>query len=261
MAKTTKKTVVPRKRRGGRKKVTEVVKAYVAKAIHSQIENKSIQYNAGINLTNYADGATMNGFPLTPGLTMNIIQGVGAADRTGNRIKIMKAVLNYWMVPTAYNVLINPNPKPLMIRIFIGYSKINPTIIPPAADTALFFQNGDAASAPNGFIADILRKVNKDKYVIFRDIKHKLGYEAATGTGAVAGSQYYGNNDFKYNILKKIDVTKYMPKTVIYNDTTSVPTSRGLFCWIQIVNADNTATTGYLPVAFNYFVDLTYEDA
>lgn len=261
LSRKSKKSVVVKKRRTGRKKVTKAIKTYVSKAIHSQIENKSIQYNNGITVINYNDDATMRGFPLAPGLTMNIAQGTGAADRTGNRIKIMKAVLNYWIVPTAYSGLLNPTPKPVMIRIWIGYSKVNPTIIPPAADTALLFQNGDAASAPNGFIADMLRNVNKDKFVIFRDIKHKLGYASATGTGFIAGSEYFANNDFKFNILKKIDVTKYMPKTIIYNDTTSVPTSRGLFCWMQVVNADNTVTSGTIPANFNYFIDLTYEDA
>ncbi|AJD07513.1 putative capsid protein [Odonata-associated circular virus-16] len=248
---------VPRTRKG----VTVPVKKYVQKAIHRQIENKCVQFNGAFTMVNYADDNTMRGFALSPGTSISIAQGTGSADRTGNRIKIIKGKLVYWMVPTAYNGLLNPQPKPLMVRLWIGYSKTNPTLIPPAGDQAVLFQNGNTASPPNGFINDMLRSVNKDKFVIFRDIKHKLGYESITGTGFVAGSQYFANNDFKFNIMRTIDITKYLINNVIYNDTTAIPTSRGLFCWVQIVYADNNVTTGTIPANFNYFVDLTYEDA
>lgn len=259
--KLTKRKTIPKKRVYRRRKVTKVIKSYVNQAIHKQIENKTIQYNSGFTMVNYTDDNFMRGFALSPGTSLAIPQGTGEGDRTGNRIKIMKATLTYWLVPAAYSGLLNPNPKPTNIRIWIGYSKTNPTIIPPAADTAVFFQNGDTSQPPNGFISDILRSVNKDKYVIFRDIKHKLGYASASGTGFVAGSEYFANNDFKYNIMKKIDITKYLIRNVIYNDGTAIPTTRGLFCWCQVVYADNTTTTGTIPANFNYFVDLTYEDA
>jgi len=249
-----------RMRSRGARPVSSKVKTYVQRAIHRNVENKSIQYNGGFTMVNYADDNTMRGFALSPGTTIAIAQGDGAGDRTGNRIKIMKARLVYWMVPAAYNGLLNPQPKPLLVRLWIGYSKTNPTLIPPAGDQATLFQNGNAAAAPNGFINDILRSVNKDKFVIFRDIKHKLGNADLTGTGFTAGSQYYSNNDFKYNIMKSIDITKYLINTVSYNDTTAIPTSRGLFCWVQIVYADNTVTTGVIPANFNYFVDITFED-
>jgi len=249
-----------RMRSGGARPVSSKVKTYVQRAIHKQIENKTIQYNAGFTMVNYADDNTMRGFALSPGTSIAIPQGDGQGARTGNRIRIMKARLVYWMVPSAYNGLLNPQPKPLMIRLWIGYSKTNPTLIPTAGDQAVLFQNGDSASAPNGFISDILRSVNKDKFIIFRDIKHKLGYESITGSGATAGSQYFSNNDFKYNIMKSIDITKYLIQNVTYNDTTTIPTTRGLFCWVQIVYADNTVTTGTIPANFNYFVELTYED-
>ena len=258
---TRKKSSIKRKGSRTRKSVTVPVKKYVQKAIHAQIENKAIQYNGGFTLQNYADLPQMNAFALSPGLSIPIPQGVGAADRSGNRIKIQKAKLVYWMVPSAYNALLNPTPKPLLVRMWIGYSKTSPTLIPLAVDMALLFQNGNASAPPNNFINDYLRTVNRDKFVIFRDIKHKLGYEAATGSGAVAGSQYFGNNDFHYNISRTVDITKYLINNVIYNDATSTPTTRGLFCWIQVINADNTVTTGTIPASFNYFIDLVFEDA
>lgn len=252
------------RRRGGASAARAVpgkVKTYVQRAIHRSIENKSIQYNGAFTMSNYADDNTMKGFYLSPGSTIVIPQGTGAGARTGNKIKIIKVKFNYWMVPSSYNGLLNPQPRPLLIRLWIGYSKSNPTIVPTAADQALLFQAGDSAAAPNGFINDMLRSVNKDKFVIFRDIKHKLGNADITGTGFTAGNQYYSNNDFKYNIMRSIDITKYLINNVTYNDSTSIPTSRGLFCWVQIVYADNTVTTGQIPANFSYFVDLTYEDA
>ena len=244
-----------------RKSVTAPVKKYVQKAIHRQIENKTVQFVNQFTMVNYADDNTMRGFALSPGTSISISQGVGQGQRTGNKIKIMKARLVYWMVPTVYNGLLNPNPKPIFVRIFIGYSRSNPTILPPTSDLALLFQDGNIAAAPVGTIYDMLRSVNKDKFIIFRDFKHKLGYESITGTGYNAAAQYYSNTDFKYNVMRSVDITKYLIQTVSYNDTTAIPTSRGLFCWMQIVNADNSTTTGTIPCNFNYFVDITYEDA
>lgn len=250
-----------RMRSGGARPVSGKVKTYVQRAIHKQIENKSIQYNGSFTMVNYNDDNTMRGFALSPGTSIAIPQGTGAGSRTGNRIKIIKAKLNFWITISPYSGLLNPTPKPILIRMWIGYSKTNPTLIPPATDQSFLFQNGDSASAPNNFIPDMLRSVNKDKFVIFRDMKFKLGCADFTGTGATAGSQYYSNNDFKYNILKSIDITKYLISNVTYNDATVIPTSRGLFCWVQIVYADNNVTSGYIPASFAYFVDLTYEDA
>lgn len=241
--------------------VSAPVKSYVDKMLKTNVENKSVQFNGGFTLANYGDDTQMRGFALSPGTSIAITQGTGAGNRVGNRIKIIKGVLNYWIVPAPYSGLLNPAPKPLMVRVWIGYSKTNPTIIPPAADTAVFFQNGSSTSPPNNFIADILRAPNKDKYVIFSDKRHKLGNADITGTGFTAGNQYFSNNDFKYNILRKVDITKYLIQNIKFDDTTAIPTTRGLFCWLQIVYADNTVTTGQIPGNFNYFVDLTFEDA
>lgn len=259
--KSTRRPVSKKRATTKPKSVSLPVKRYVNTIIHKAIENKSIQYNSGFTMVPYADDNFMRCFSLSPGTTLSIVQGTGSGDRTGNRIKIVKAQLCYWIVPAAYSGLLNPTPRPCNIRVFIGYSKTNPTIIPPAADTAQLYQFGDSAQAPNGFMSDILRSVNKDKYVIFRDLKHKIGYSAASGTGFVAGSEYFANNDFKFNIMKKIDITKYLISNVIYNDATAIPTSRGLFCWTQIVGADNTSVAGTIPANFNYFVELKYEDA
>lgn len=241
--------------------VSAPVKSYVNKLLKNSVENKSIQYNGGFIMANYADDNQMRAFALSPGTTIPLNQGSGAGNRLGNRIKIVKATLNYWMVPAPYSGLLNPVPKPLMIRVWIGYSKTNPTLLPTAADMAVFFQNGSVANPPNNFIADMLRAVNKDKFVIFSDRKHKLGNADITGTGFTAGNQYYSNNDFKYNIMRKVDITNYIINNIKFDDSTVIPTTRGLFCWCQIVYADNTATTGQSPANFNYFVDLVFEDA
>lgn len=263
MAVTTKSTTtVSTKKRNYRKKknvVPKATKKYVKAAIHKQIENKTQQYIGNLNLTNYADSTSMNAIPLTPySGGISIMQGDGQSDRSANKIKIMKLSIHFMITPNPYNGLLNPAPKPLLIRVFIGYAKSNPVVTP--TDFTNFYQIGNTSTAPTNFITDMFRPVNKDKFVC-KSILLKLGCAEYSGSGFSAGAQYFANNDFKFNIYKKISLTKYINKTVIYNDTTAIPTTRGLFMWYQVVAADNTIVSGAIQGQLNYVLNCEYEDA
>lgn len=256
--KTTKKST-RRKKVVKTKGVTTLVKRYVDRTIKRNVETKRIQYAAGFIVSNYNNNTSLNSFWLSPGSTMTISQGTGQAQRIGNRVKIIRAYLTYSITPTGYDALVNPQPKPVLLRMWIGYSKTDPSELP--SDFTNLYQVGNSSGPPNNFISDIQRAVNKDKFVVYRSIVHKVGFSMVDGTGSQPIVQYYNNNDFKYCTMRKINITKYILSNVMYNDSVNNPTSRGLFAWIQVVGADNTTMNNIIPCNFNYFVDLEYEDA
>lgn len=252
--KSTKKARV-RKTKG----VTQPVKKYVDRTLKRNIETKRIQYAAGFPVSNYNNSTSLNSFWLSPGSTMSITQGTGQAQRIGNRLRIIKAYLTYSITPTGYDALLNPQPRPILLRMWIGYSKTVPSDLP--SDFTNLYQVGNSSGPPGNYISDIQRAVNKDKFIVYRSIVHKVGFSTVDGTGSQPAVQYYNNNDFKYCIMRRLDITKYLISNVMYNDSLNNPTSRGLFAWMQVVGADNTTMNNIVPCTFNYFVDLAYEDA
>lgn len=243
----------------GRKKVAMTVKKYVERRIRANIENKTLQYGYGFAISNYFDDTSLNSQWLSPGPTLQILQGSGQGQRNANRVRIVKATLTYTISPNGYDGLLNPQPRPIVLKIWIGYFKPDPINKP--IDFTQFFQSGNTAVPPNNFMIDMLRTVNKDRFVIFKTITHKIGYSSVNGTGAQPIVQYYNNNDFKFLIMRKINITKYLIQNVVYQDNNFIPSTRGLFMWMQLVGADNTSLNNVIAASINYFVDLEYEDA
>lgn len=263
------KKSVYRKRRYVKKytkstKVPYKIKKYVLRTIHKNVENKTVQYQRsfgfGGNPTTYS---TLSFTQLTPGsISYNMVQGTGQSDRVGNSVRIMKAVLRYILLPVSYDLILNPTPKPQEVQILFGYIKGNTRTAPSATAVSYLYQNGNSSAGPTGLLGDVMRPINKDFWVIKKRIRHKVGYASNDGTGANAGSQFHANNDFKYNVVKSIDITKMLPQKVVWNEADVNPTSRSLFMMISAVNADNTnQLSDTAPCGMTFWLDVTYEDA
>ena len=107
------------------------------------------------------------------------------------------------------------------------------------------------------------RPVNTDRYKVLATKTFKLGYSYYAGSnGALPNSGNFSNNDFKLNANFSFDLTKHYPKNVVFDDATTVPSTRGLFCMIQYVAANGGAlpTTNY-SVGSQWMLDYHYEDA
>jgi hypothetical protein len=63
---------------------------------------------------------------------------------------------------------------------------------------------------------DILSPINLDMFTVYYDRTCKLGYSGSYSPSIQANNssnyQYYLNNDYKLNEMKKINITKYLPK-------------------------------------------------
>ena len=193
---------------------------------------------------------------------LTISQGIRQSDRIGNEIKVRKVMLRYILRPTPYDISSNPAPVPTHVEMYLGRTRIASGDQPIAADFNFLFQNGASSLAPVGSINDLVSETNKDYFTIKKRWSHKLGFASNTGTGGVPQAGYYSNNDFKMNVIKKLNITKYYPKTLKFNDTTNVVQGPGLFLWYQAVHAGGAINgSTVLPANITFWLDIQYEDA
>ena len=246
-------------------KVSKDVKKYVKATIHKNIENKCVQYSQ-----TYAFGGNPVTYPtlsyrrLTPGATSySIVQGLGQGDRIANKIRVMKVMFRYILLPISYDLILNPTPKPQEIQLYFCNLKGNQRTDPAAGTVGLLYQNGNSFAGPTGLLGDMIRPTNSDVWNIKKRVTHKVGYASAEGTGSQVGSQYFSNNDFKYNVKRSIDITSMFPKIINWSeDSITNPYSNALYLLAYSVNADNTSQlTDTSPAGITFWLDLTYEDA
>jgi len=249
--------------RGRKSGVSSAVKAYVKRTIHSNIENKTMSVNYAGLFGNSVANPSMYSYPITPYTGyLTISQGGGQNARIGNEIKIRKAYLRYVLRPASYNIDSNPSPAPVHVDMYLGRTRVASGDQPIAADFNFLYQSGSASLAPVGSLNDLVSAPNKDYFEIKKRWSHKIGYANNQGTGATNASQYFANNDFKLNVVKKLDITKHCPKTLKFNDTTNQVQGPGLFLWYQCVNAGGSINgSTVLPCHITFWIDIQYEDA
>jgi len=260
----SKKRVTKKRVAGKRKSSVSVgVKKYVKSQIHKEIENKCQQINGGGAFGNVAGSSTLNMYPMLPYTGyMQISQGLRQNERTGNEIRIRKVMLNYVLKPNAYDAIYNNVLQPVEIDLFLGYVKRTPGELPIAADVTQLFQNGSSTTPPLGTLRDLISVINTDYWHISKRWRHKLGFAEYYGTGTQVASQSFTNNDFKLNVVNKIDITKFCNKTCKFNDATNTNQGKNLFFFYQAVAANGAAFSGYqIPAQMDFWVDFTYEDA
>ena len=253
-----------RKPRAKRSGVSLAVKSYVNKSIHRQIENKTISDKDELEFASYTASSTMVCQPIHPTTaTMNITQGVGQGQRVGNTITTRKLLLKYIIYPLPYSASNNPWPQPCEVMVWIGFLKGNRQTQPAASDFLNYFQNGNASQNPASNLWDCLLPVNTDLFTICKSFRHKLGNEFVRTSDdlTLTDQQQYSNNDFKLNVERTVDVTKYINKVLKYDDTSGTPDT-GLYMWMTAVNASGTTNvSNLLSHGMRYVMRYDYEDA
>ena len=172
-------------------------------------------------------------------------------------------MFRYVLRPLAYDATINSVPQPYEVQMLFCRVKNNPTSIPASAEVNNLFQLNNASLGPQGTLEDLCVPFNKDYWEILKVQRHKIGYADNTGSGAQITSAYLANNDFKLNVVNSINLTKYYPKTVKFNDTTNTPTTKGIFLLINVIPAASSAAipATQLPVRIHSYIDYQYEDS
>lgn len=256
-------------------KVSKTIKRYVSSVIHRNLENKRMTTEFTKNLYGIAGGVagfqTNNIIPLSPnsltGGIYTITQGVGQQQRVSNSISVRKAYLRGVLIPQPYNAVSNPTPTPLNVKIWIFSLRRN-VLQASAADvyqtmSNTFFSNGNTSIGLLGTIYDIITPHNKDVVNVHYTRTIKLGYESYSGvTGGATATDSKANNDYNLNYKMTLDITRWLPKKMLFNDTDSGTTSKQLYCVFEPVYYNgSTMTAATSPCGFIGGIDLHYEDA
>jgi len=246
-----------------KKSVSLAVKKYVKKTLHAQIENKTQNVQAGANFGNILQNTTMNMYPMVPSASAwTISQGVTQNNRIGNKIKPVKVMLSYVIRPNGYDAVANAGPIPMEVEMFLGYVKSSPSVLPTASDLGSLLQGGNTSYAPIGNLTDIVASTNKDYWHIAKRWRHKVGYADTGGQGNNSTFSFFTNNDFKLNVVNKLDITKFIPKTITFNDGNATSTAKGLYFFYQGVSAaGNILASTQTPLNIQFWVDFQFEDA
>lgn len=266
------------RKRGGRKhskKPSKAIQRYVKQAISRTEENKLRQNGGVLSLlpTTHASYQTNCIMPLTPyyeaGLStaqnLDIVQGTSVSARIGNRIRTKSGYLRAVIFPLQYNVSTNPFPQPLDVTMWIFKLKSGLTDSTGQVLGSLqtnWFKYGSSAVGIANTVADIVNIPNPDVVnVLYRKV-FKLGYASNTGTGGQAGSEYHANNDYKFNHIIKLNVTKYLRKNIRYVDNSSTPSTGTTWMCFTVAYASGAAmTNSTVPANIQWEYDYRYEDA
>jgi len=242
------------------------IKKMIRREIARNVENKTSQfYNYDVRL--YVAGnvsfPTDNIFPVGVDPTSLVIPpGTGQGNRIGNTIKTKKLMFRGSICPRPQDATFNPSPQPSQLKMYIFYDKTDPNAVPNPQAANDFFQNGNSSKGFQNDLVDMWSPVNTDRYRVLATKTFKIGHASSDGTGANASNQFFANNDFKYNCNFSFNLTKHYPQMVKFNDGSTVPTTRGLFCMIQYVAASGFAyTTSFYSYQLQYMLDYQYEDA
>lgn len=250
------------------KKSRSSVKREVAIQLARNVENKSVQsyiYARNLFGTPAASSDFLNNLvPLGPSASGVIInQGATSGTRIGNKIKTKKLMFKGTIVAFPFNASTNQSPKPLQVKLWIFYDKSQPTVLPNPPTNGDFLQNGGTNKSFQDDLTDLWSPVNTDRYRVLTTRTFKLGNAnyLSNGTGYLA-QNYFANNDFKYNANFSLDLTKYYPKMVKYNDASTTPTTRGLFAMFTVSAADGGPIGAVdIPAGVQWMQDYHYEDA
>lgn len=189
-----------------------------------------------------------------------IAQGTGEGNRIGNVIKARKLKFSFVLTPN-----LNAITSPLNVRMWILTFKFDPNNS-LAVDVwgsmqnwnatgglnRSFFDDGNTTSGMSGDLSDLLKPVNTDAWIVHKCKTFKLGHSGSPMTGTPAIS---GNNDYKLNIRKTIDLLPYIPKRITYNDANTNSLNKKVFIVFQCIQADgstNNITTQAAAIWYNY---------
>jgi len=232
--------------------------AHIKRVISTLAETKSIQFTSSENVFGYNAAAQgLCSIQLTPTSGMlNITQGTGEGDRIGNKVRVKKVKLNYVLVTAPIDATYNVTPKPQDVRMMITYNKQSKVLSPPAGQ---FFDAGDSSNAPTSNLLDMVAAINTEYVGCPKEWRHKVGCQTSPHPNTL------DNNDYKLNEIRSLDITKFYPKTLTWNDTSSVIMEQSKWLTFLLAPADGSAidtsgTSTFKPLFFYWCINLEFQD-
>lgn len=252
-----------------------LVRAFVTKKVGPKVALKNLitkMINRKIE-TKQAPPTVINASPLLPyghltnplittlldlaGPLELVTQGVGEGQRVGNKIQLTNlSFKGFITIPENATGSNSHFGAPRYLKMFIFRQRTTKDI---PTDMSDLFQNGNSDVAPSNQPQDMYVPFNKDKYIVYTSRTFKLG-ESQT----IIGTPLNLNNDFALSKYFNINLTKYLPKTIMYNDAAVRPTNIGLYAGFLVCYANGAGiapVTNYPEFKFSCVLNATYKDA
>lgn len=246
------------KRKALRRAMAVVAKREIAKAAENKVLRGSLARKLGSYPPNYPLFDTRNIID-TSEVLRNLALGTGSGNRIGNKIKLKRYMMKFMLWPNSTST------TPVFVKMWVVSDKLNPTNVTASdIETAMdntafqpggtFFENGNSTSGCLGNFQDLQMDVNRDRFTVHKTRVFKLSVAQQPGTA--------GNNDFKLNHQFSVNVLKYHPKVIKYQDAiTGSWYTRRVFIIFEVINYDDTAAgVGSDAASLSHTANIQYED-
>jgi len=241
------------------------IKALVRKEMSRGTENKEV-CNTDQYMEIYQSGVSTITGSTVVNLCPTITQSVTENGRIGNSVKLKNLYLRGYLGVYPANTLsvITNSQVPEQVgqwnvRLFIGKLKFS-IAAPTTTDFDKLLRTGALTSAFNSTTSlSLCRTVNTEWFTVYYDRIHKIGFQNGNNNSVVTGLH---NNDYKLSKIIRINMTKMMKKTLIFNDDVNQPTNTGLYMWAGLVDSlgsGYTSTDALVQLAYD--LEFSYEDA
>lgn len=240
------------------------------KVISSMAERKVSVWTSqrSMGSYNFTQFSTENILDINRNVLSPIAQGVDQAGRIGNKIKTKSCIIRGVLCPYQANSTQSGQWLPPMeVKMWILSYKPNPNSASLTDITTMcgneIFQLGGINQGMTTTLTDIVAPINSNVVNCYYQRTFKLGTAQASNNLNSVNSFQYGNNDFKLNHKFRINLTKYMPKNVNYDDTFSNPYNRKIFIVFESVYANGIsqpANTTTPSVDLWFSVEYKYTD-
>lgn len=166
-----------------------------------------------------------------------ITQGDGQGSRSGNQITLSKMMFRA-LVSDPRNSSLLTNSLVCKFVIARLRSSVNTPVL---SDFQSMFQDGNSTDAINNSLLQQFTPFNKDLWDIKKTIPFKLNNDGQQSWTPLNGFGQY----FQFSV----DVAKYLPKKILYNDTTVDPTNCGLYGFFLMADPSGTDTFYYVTLS------------
>lgn len=226
-----------------RRKVPPTVRAYVKSAITRSLEVKKtfITANQIAYKPQITTGSLQN---LIPG----VVQGAGQASRVGNSIGIKKAMIR----GVINGFALGSGAGPTYVDLYITKSIQSNTVLTMVD----FLQVGSTSVDYDGDARPYsgLLRVNEDAFKPCIHERFMVFNPANTTTVAYAAA-------INPSVTFVYDITAFIKKTLVFNDTSSLPTNDSLYLCIGSTQADGGSLAGGNAGEVTWVVEIDYTDA
>lgn len=236
------------------------VKKLISKVISNKAERKTaapVQSSSEIYGFDTASPATLQTM-IDFSLPLFIDQGTGQGDRLGNEITLKRfPTTMLFSAPAVKDPLNNWIDQDVLCRFVVGRLRNNLSQ-PEVADIEKLFQYGNTSEGPGNTIMQLYAPLNKDHWIIKRDIKFRLRGTTMTDSGTTNSDMPVGNLSGRYHLVR-LDLKKYLPKTIKYDDDVN-PTNVGLWGFLltaEGVPFNSASVQQRVNVEFNSWPEFT----